>query len=313
MEGNVVHPEVSWWVLSVPMWLTIATVLLGILLLRARIGAALHSLLVRWAMRHDHIAADPNMRWTPPVIQVEQLFVIMAISLLGVLLALLQLGGMFPALLLAAPAMTLIMYSLLWFQEARYIDQLDHALPAATARLAAQLAAGGEQGSFQGALKLIVEDLPAGPLRAEWQFLIDHIGTPLQNTMPATPQMVVGALAAQTPSSRHRSLLGHVEMGLEQTKKALMLRMQKAAETLHVDEQRRSEAKTELSHMRVTGFVVGLAALGLHLFLLVAQTERFFLAFQNPLGKVVGVLVVVVALTPIVAGILLARSDDIDY
>ena len=40
---SITHPETAWLALSVPLWITIATILLFSLLLRGKLRAALHA------------------------------------------------------------------------------------------------------------------------------------------------------------------------------------------------------------------------------------------------------------------------------
>ena len=84
---------------------------------------------------------------------------------------------MFLALLAAAPLTIGLIYLAQRILEARYRNRLDKTLVAAVGRLGAQLRSG--QG-IQGALSKVVLDMPDGPLKAEWQFIIERMGVPLQ-------------------------------------------------------------------------------------------------------------------------------------
>jgi len=129
----------------------------------------------------------------------------------------------------------------------------------------------------------------------------------------ARKQFVVAALLAQTPSRRHAALLGHMEVALAQTHDVLIKRVQAAYTALHAAEQRRSQASTELSQMRYSGFAIGLAGTGMAAYLALTQWQRFTLAYQGPIGLVAGVIVGSVLIAPFIRGFLLSRADDLDY
>src|SRR5262249_6510646 len=152
--------------------------------------------------------------WTPPITTEGRLLAFCLIAVLIVLVVLSKLVPLFVALVLAGPATALLIWLLLWMQEQKYVGALDRALPAAIGRLGAQLRSGS---GIQPALEKVVADMPVGPLRAEWCYIVAHFGTPLMGGALATPQQVVAALAAQTPSRRHASFLGHMEVALTQT------------------------------------------------------------------------------------------------
>ncbi len=166
---------------------------------------------------------------------------------------------------------------------------------------------------IQPALEKVVSDMPGGPLRAEWSYIIAHFGTPLAGGALATPQQVVAALAAQTPSRRHAAFLGHMEVALTQTHDVLIRRVQAAYTALHAAEQRRSQASTELSQMRYSGMAIGGAGLFMASYLALTQWQRFVAAYTGPLGLPVGIVMAVVLIAPFVGGFLLSRADELDY
>lgn len=308
-ESPLTHPESAWIALSTPLWLTIAAVLGLTLLMRGRIRAALRAYLATHAGR-GRSATEPALLWMPPITSEDRLLAFCLLAALLVLIVLSRVAPLFAALILAGPATALLLWLLLWGAEQTYKTALDRALPAAVGRLGAQLRAGS---GIQPALQKVVVDMPAGPLKAEWSFLIERLGIPLAAGSLATPQQVVAALAAQTPSLRHASFLGHMEVALGQTHDVLVRRVQAAYVALHAAEQRRSQASTELAQMRYSGVAIGLAGVGMAAYLALTQWDRFTLAYSGPIGLIVGVIVGGVLLAPFIGGFLLARAEDLDY
>ncbi len=302
------HPETAWIAVSVPLWLLLGGILGVSLTLRGWGLSACRRLIER--RRATAGDEDPALLWSPPVTTPGQLFGASLAAVLLVTAALSLVATPFIALVLAAPAACLVIWAFLRAQEARYVDALDRALPAVVGRLCGYLRAGG---SFQGALERVVADLPAGPLRSEWTFLAERMAAPVTRRGLATPEQVVAALAQQTPSRRHATFLGHLEVALGQTHDVLTQRLGAASLALFAAERRRSAAATELAQMRYSGVAIGLAGLLMAAYLLVTQQDRVARAYQGPLGLAAGVLVAAALLAPIVAGLLLARIDDIDY
>jgi Flp pilus assembly protein TadB len=312
-DSPITHPETAWIANSVPLLLTVATILLFTLLLRGKLRAALHTYLVQRAARGRAGSETPvqtPLLWTPPITTEGRLLAFCLVAVLSVLVALSKLVPLFVALVLAGPATALLIWLLLWMQEQRYVSALDRALPAAVGRLGAQLRAGS---GIQPALEKVLADMPAGPLKAEWAYIIARFGAPLLGGALATPQQVVAALAAQTPSRRHTAFLGHMEVALTQTHDVLIRRVQAAYTALHAAEQRRSQASTELSQMRYSGMAIGGAGLFMASYLALTQWPRFVAAYTGPLGLPVGIVMAVVLLAPFVGGFLLSRADELDY
>jgi Flp pilus assembly protein TadB len=309
-DSPITHPETAWIANSVPLLLTVATILLFTLLLRGKLRAALHTYLVQRAAKGTSNPVETPLLWTPPITTEGRLLAFCLVSVLVVLVVLSKIVPLFIAMVLAGPASALLMWLLLWMQEQKYVGALDRALPAAVGRLGAQLRAGS---GIQPALEKVVVDLPDGPLKAEWSYIIARFGTPLTGGMLATPQQVVAALTAQTPSRRHAAFLGHMEVALGQTHDVLIRRVQAAYTALHAAEQRRSQASTELSQMRYSGMAIGGAGLFMALYLALTQWQRFVAAYTGPLGLVVGSIMAVVLIAPFVGGFLLSRAEDHDY
>ena len=310
LTTTLTHPETAWLALSVPLWLTMAAILLFSLLLRGKLRVLLHSYLERRAEKAGNHTLPIALLWTPPIGSESQLLAFCLVAVLAVLIVLANTVPIFISLILAGPATALLLWLQLWIKEQQYKSALDHALPAAVGRLGAQLSSGS---GIQPAIEKVVADLPEGPLKAEWSYIISHFGAPLPGGTLATPQQVVAALTVQTPSPRHATFLGHMEVALGQTHDVLIRRVQAAYAALHTAEQRRSSAATELAQMRYSGIAISLAGTGMAAYLALTQWKRFALAYQGPIGLIAGLIVGGVLLAPFLGGILLSRTDDVDY
>jgi Flp pilus assembly protein TadB len=315
MNYAITHPETAWIVHAVPLLVTVATILLFTLLLSCKLRAALHIYLVQRAARGSigPVRASPvqaSLLWTPPITSAGRLLACCLIAVLIVLVILNMIVPLFVALVLAGPTTALMTWLLLWMQEQKYVGALDRALPAAVGRLGAQLRAGS---GIQPALEKVVVDMPEGPLKAEWSYIITHFGAPLAGGALATPQQIAAALTAQTPSRRHAAFLGHLEVALGQTHDVLIRRVQAAYAALHAAEQRRSQASTELSQMRYSGMAIGGAGLFMAVYLALTQWKRFVQAYTGPLGLVVGAIMGAVLIAPFIGGFLLSRADELEY
>lgn len=310
LTPQVTHPATAWLVDVVPLATTIAVILLMSLLLRGRLRTALHTLIEQRAA-HGHAASiEATLRWTPPIVSAQRLLLLCVLALVLVLLALSRIAPLFVALVLAGPALAGLLWLLLWWQEQQYVARLDAALPAAVGRLVAQLTSGN---AIKPALEALIVDLPEGPLRAEWTFIVTTLGAPLARGGVAVPEDVVAALAAQTPSRRHATFLRHVAVALGQTQDVLIRRCAAAYRGLHADAQRQSQAATELSMMFYSGVAISLAGGTLTLYLAITQWERFAAAYAGTIGTVVGCVVAGLLLMPMVVGYLLSRADDFAY
>lgn len=306
-SAPVTHPETAWLATSVLLWIAIAGVLGATLLLRGRMLAACSALLRRRAGQAP--LPEPALAWSPPVVGPGRLLAITLIAGLLAVAGLTLVAPLFVAMVLAAPAVTLLVWAALRLLEARYVAALDRELPAAVGRLGAALRSGA---SFQGALERVAGDLPAGPLRAEWDFLLDRLTAPVGRGV-AGPAQVAAALARQTPSPRHAALLEHLEVALGQTHDVLVRRVEAAADALFAAERRRSAAATELAQMRYSGVAIGLAGLAMFAYLAATQHERLARAYAGPLGLPAGVAVALALAAPFVAGAVLGRTEDLEY
>jgi Flp pilus assembly protein TadB len=213
--------------------------------------------------------------------------------------------------LIAASAITLLI-AWMGMQHAlrRATSTLDRDLTAAVGRLSALLRSGS---GFRPALERVLADLPDGPLRDEWSFLLTRQGVPLQQGGIATPQHVVSALASQTTSSRHATLLNHLSVAVGQPQDVLARRCTAAYEALQASDRRRDEALTELAQMRYSGLAVGMAGIFMALYLVFTQWERMLIAYSSSLGVVIAVIVICALLLPIGGGLLLSQVHDMDY
>ncbi|NTV65316.1 MAG: hypothetical protein HGA65_17540, partial [Oscillochloris sp.] len=216
----------------------------------------------------------------------------------------------FLALVLSAPLSASLIWALLAIAEARHVAQIDRDLTATVGRLSALLKSGS---GFRVAVERILADLPDGPLRAEWGFLLTRQGANLSAGGIATPQQVVAALAAQTASARHATLLSHLSVAVGQPQDVLARRSAAAYAALQASDRQREEAVTELAQMRYSGIAVGLAGMAMATYLTLTQWERVSVAYSTPLGIAVGIVVLVALALPIGGGALLARAGDVDY
>lgn len=307
---TVTHAETAWLATAVPLFLTVSIILAFALLLRGRLRTALATFLLRRAASRQRLAIEPALIFVLPIASEGQLLGICLLSAGGLIVALSRIAPLFVAVVLAGPATALLIWLLLWVLEQQYVARCDGALPAAVGRLEAQLRGGS---GLQTALQRVLVDMPAGPLQGEWQFLVTRLGTPLGAGTLATPHHVVAALLGQTPSQRHATFLGHLEMALEQPHSAMVQRVRAAYVALQAAEQRRSAANTELSQMRYSGIAISLAGLTMALYLFVTQQQRFAVAYQGVLGTLVGAVVVTALLAPLVGGYLLSQASDLDY
>ncbi|HMQ31447.1 MAG TPA: type II secretion system F family protein [Chloroflexaceae bacterium] len=309
------HPETAWLLHAVVPLLTSLALLAAGLLARPRL--ALLVALARARRARTALAGlpaadrpDPALIWAPATIAPEAL-VTAALALAGAVALALSLVAPAPlALALGAPLTALAVWALGAAAAARYTAGLERELTAALGRLSALLRAGA---GLRTALERVVADLPPGPLREEWSFLVTRQGVPLSGGGIATPQQVMAALADQTPSRRHAALLNHLGAAVGQPQEVLASRCEVAYGALQRSERRRDEAVTELAQMRYSGLAVGLAGVAMACYLAWSQWERVLLAYSTPLGLVVGPLVLLSLCLPVAGGALLARVADLDY
>ncbi len=306
----VTHPETAWLADLVPLAATIAAILAFTLIFRSRLGMALDAYLARRFSHAGSEQIDPALRWHPPIVTAPRMLTLCLVAMLAILVILSLIGPLLAAIVLAGPLTALLVWLLLWIEERRYVAGLDAALPAAVGRLEAQLRSGS---GVQPAIEKVIADAPDGPLRAEWAWFLGRLGQPLDGGSLATATTVCAALLAQTPAPRHATLLGHLEIAIEQPHATLVQRVRAAFEAMQAADRRASTLKTELAQMRNTGVALFLINVGITLYLFVVQHERFLIAYSNGLGVIVGAVLALVICAPLLGGYLLGRVDDIEY
>jgi hypothetical protein len=309
------HPETAWLIYAVTPALTVAALLVVGLLIRPRLALVVASVRARrarlaLASLGPAERPDPALVWSPEAGDAGRA------ATASLLVALAIAGGLslaappWLALGLGAPLAGVALWAIVAALAARYVAELERELTGAVGRLSALLR--GNVGLRQ-ALERVAADLPAGPLRAEWAFLVTRQGVPLAGGGIATAQQVVAALADQTPSRRHAVFLNHLGASVGQPQEVLARRCESAYAALQRAERRRDEAATELAQMRYSGLAVGLAGVVMAAYLGWSQRERVVEAYSTPLGAAVGLLVLAALALPIAGGLLLARVEDGDY
>ncbi|MCS6939731.1 MAG: hypothetical protein NZM94_10690 [Roseiflexus sp.] len=304
------HPETVWLTDVPPLAATIAAILLLTLLMRSRLGAALDVYLAQRFTRPGADLLDPALRWRPPVMTASRLLAICVIAAIVILVVVSRIGPLLVAIVLAGPVTALLIWALLWFEEQRYVNRIDAALPATVGRLEAQLRAGS---GLQPAIEKVIADMPASPLKAEWSWFLERLGQPLVTGSLATATTVCAALRAQTPSRRHATFLSHLEIAIDQPHASLVQRVRAAYEAMQASDRRASMLATELAQMRNTGIALFLINVGITLYLFIVQQERFLTAYSSDMGVLVGAVLALVVGAPLIGGYLLGRAEDITY
>jgi Flp pilus assembly protein TadB len=307
---NTTHPETVWLAEVPPLATTIAAILVLTLLMHSRLGAALDAYLAQRLTRPGADLLDPALRWRPPVIAASRLLAICVVAALMILIAVSRIGPLLVAVVLAGPATALIIWALLWFEEQRYATRIDAALPATVGRLEAQLHTGS---GLQPAIEKVIADMPASPLKAEWSWFLERLGQPLATGSLATATTVCAALRAQTPSRRHATFLSHLEIAIDQPHASLVQRVRAAYEAMQASDRRASMLATELAQMRNTGIALFLINVGITLYLLIVQHERFLTAYRSEMGVFVGAVLALIVSAPLIGGYLLGRAEDVTY
>lgn len=316
VSPTMTHPQSAWLVDVVPVALTLAALLLALLLLRGRLTLALLQLSAARAAHQRAalpvaIAPDPALCWTPPSLAPGPLLAACAAITLALMVGISFVAPLFVALAATVPLTALLVWAATVGCERHYANVLDRQLTAAVGRLSALLQSGN---GFRQAMDKLVATLDEGPLRQEWQFLLERQGVPLASQEGiATPQQVVAALSAQTPSRRHAAFLNHLAVAVGQPHDVLKLRVAGAYQALQASEQRKAEATTELAQMRYSGVAIGLAGVFMALYLAFTQWQRVVVAYSSPLGPAAAVVVLGALVLPIAGGYWLARAEDLDY
>jgi hypothetical protein len=313
LSASTTHPATAWLIAATPPALVAASVLVAALLLRGRLALALSIAQAGMATRRwggTSPRPDPALVWTPTTIEPGRAVAICAGAVAVVATALSLAAPIFLALALAAPLAAALIWALLAIAEARYVARLDRDLTAAIGRMSALLKSGS---GFRAALERVLADMPPGPLRDEWGYLLTRQGANTASGGIATPQQVVVALAEQTRSARQATLLSHLSVAVGQPQDVLARRCEAAYAAMQASDRRREEAITELAQMRYSGVAVGLAGIAMAAYLTLTQWERVVAAYSTPLGSAVGAVVIAALALPIIGGVLLARATDVDY
>ncbi|MFV9507902.1 MAG: hypothetical protein AB4911_25420 [Oscillochloridaceae bacterium umkhey_bin13] len=312
---TVTHPTTAWLIYAVMPALVAVALLLSLSLARPRLAQVVLAARAQRAQRSlanlpADLRPDPALLWMPAALPATTLASLALGTATLLSFALATLLGLGTALILGLPLALLIGWLLELVARQRYTTQLDQALTPAVGRLSALLRGGV---GLRLALERVVGDLPEGPLRHEWIFLATRQGLPLQGGGVATAAQVITAMADQTPSRRHAAFLNHLGAAVGQPQEVQARRCEAAYTALQMASRRRDEAVTELAQMRYSGLAVGLAGLGMAIYLLLTQWDRAVLAYASPLGMLVAGMVVVALLLPILGGILLTQVADNDY
>lgn len=309
------HPETAWLLHAVTPALALIILLIAGLLVRPHLALAVARGRVRRARRAAgglpaDDRPDPALLWAPELAGPGRVVTAGLAAALALAVGLSLIAPLWLALALGAPLAALAVWLLEAHAAARSTAALERELTGAVGRLGALLRAGT---GLRPALERVVADLPAGPLRDEWGYLLTRQGVPLEGGGIATPQQVVAALADQTPSRRHAGFLNHLGASVGQPQEVLARRCEAAYAALQRSDRRRDEAVTELAQMRYSGLAVGLAGVAMASYLCWSQWERVAAAYSTPLGLAVGGVVVASLGLPIAGGLLLARVEDSDY
>ncbi len=316
IDTTMTNPERAWLAVSFPLWIALLLLLGSLLLLRTPIVRQIGRMLAgraarqrastgRATMTYDlalHLGADAV---APPLLLT--IGVTVAIGGGG---ALSLVAPGFVPLLLALPLGYTAMRLAVGVAERRAIAALDRSLPAAVGRLGLLLQ-GGE--SYGVALERVTATLDDGPLRREWQFLVDGSRAQIAGGLLATPEEVARALSAQTASVRHHQFLEHLAVGLASGIEPTRARVLAAYAKLLESEARMSSARTELAQMRYSGYAIGGASAAMFLYLLLTQQERFWAAYSGPFGIIAAVPVALALAAPFVVGSLLSSVGDLEY
>ena len=307
---QLTHEETAW-LLNLPLVATLIVVLIGVgTLATTRFGlAAVRLLDVRRILSRDHSAAAIELVYVPDIIRPGLLVAsaLLAMALGGVAGALTSNVALGIALSAGLAGITVALA--LYLAEQRYIDRVDRALVQAVGRLATQMRAG--QG-FSVALDSVAAQLPPGPLKQEWTWIVRTCGAPTSAGI-ATDAMVCRALSVQTPSKRHASFLVHLETALQSSHQECTRMIGAAYDAMVKSQKMRADMDAELAQMRNSGVVLFLANAIIIIYLAVVQWDRFLTAYSSSFGVVVGPIIAVAMLSPLIGGYFLSKFDDVVY
>ncbi len=303
---TITHPETAWLLRAAPALLAALLTMSATLLWRQPIARLLTSL----NQRQTTTQIDPVLIWRPMLLTTRAALFVAALAA-ALTSAILGFIGSLWLGLAAAPAAAALAARLSFaLASQHYNRQLDRELVGAIGRLSALLSGGL---GLRAALERLLSDMPAGPLRSEWSWLIQQQGAPLGDGSIATLPQVISALAAQTSAPRHATLLNHLAVAADQPQDLQARRCAAAYAALQASERRREEALTELAQMRYSGLAVGGAGILMALYLTATQWERVAKAYTTPIGAVFALIVALALLAPIIGGVWLSQVEDVDY
>lgn len=307
----VTHAETAW-LTSLPATMLMAIcLLLIIIVLTSQTGRLVQLLFSFRRSRTQRQLIETALVYDfRPISETALALLLLASAVSAALVGVIVWTNLIAAITLSIGICSVIVVGALFIAEQRYIAALDQALTPAIGRLLVQMRSG--QG-FQIAFSAVTDDLSPGPLRQEWIWIKEKIGTRLSSGAMCLAHTACLAMAMQTPSSRHAAFLSLLESALQQPFSEQVARIDAAYQALSEGIRRTSMIRAELSQMRNTGF----ALFGINVFITgymaLVQFDRFVTAYTSPLGLPVAIAFVLVAATPLVAGQLLAQFDDIVY
>jgi len=306
------HAETAW-VLTLPSSAIAGIALLLIALVFVSQTGRIAQMLFRLRRQRAPVALiDPALVYRfQPISEAMLSLVLLAGALVGAALSLLVSGNNLALAMIASAGFALTPAIVAVFiGERRYVQRLDDAMVSAIGRLITQMRAGN---GFQIAFASVTSELDPGPLKEEWQWIIDHIGVRLEDRTMAMASDVCLALAAQTPSSRHAAFLLLLESALRQSFSEQVARISAAYAALTEGIRRTSMLKAELSQMRNSGIALFLINVFMTGYMAVAQFDRFVTAYTSPFGPFAAVILTTFTFSPLIAGFLLSRFDDVVY
>jgi hypothetical protein len=306
------HEDTAW-ILTLPSAAASGIALLLIALVFAsQSGRIVQMVLSVRKRRTQTKVPDPALIYHFQTIPGEVLSLILLVgSLLGAATSLAVSGNNLLVAMLLAPGFALVpaLVSVI-VAEQIYVQRLDNAMISAIGRLLTQMRAGN---GFQIAFSAVTNELDPGPIKTEWQWILDHIGVRLSSGSMAMVHTVCEAMALQTPSTRHAAFLLLLESALQQPFSEQLARINAAYVALSEGVRRNSMMKAELSQMRNSGIALFLINVFITGYLAAAQFDRFITAYSSPFGPIVAVVLGVFTLSPLIAGQVLAQFDDIVY
>lgn len=303
---TLTHPETAWLLRMAPALLAALIATTAIFILRQPLA----QMMTRLSQRRIDPTLDPALIWRPVLLSTNTALLMVGGVATLVSAVLGFIGSLWLALALAPVAAALVTRVGFALVAQRYNRQLERELTPAIGRLSALLSGGL---GLRTAFDRLLADMPSGPLRDEWSWLIRQQGALLADGSIATLRQVIAALAGQTLSVRHATLLNHLAVAADQPQDLQARRCAAAYAAMQASERRREEALTELAQMRYSGLAVGGAGVLMAVYLGATQWERVRVAYSTPLGMVFAVIVSLALAAPIIGGIWLSRVEDVEY